>query len=80
MYNEICVRRLRYVLVKDISRLEWLFLTCDNYWIIRRLVGDGDHPFAIDQYWGFHQALSRIPWGYSISYQVRLCRVQYRMP
>jgi hypothetical protein len=25
--------------------MEWLFLTCHNYWIMCRLVRDNDHPF-----------------------------------
>jgi hypothetical protein len=25
--------------------MEWLFLTCHNYWIVCRLVKDDDHPF-----------------------------------
>lgn len=25
--------------------MEWLFLTCHNYWIVCRLVRDNDHPF-----------------------------------
>jgi hypothetical protein len=25
--------------------MEWLFLTCHNYWIVCRLVRDDDHPF-----------------------------------
>jgi len=25
--------------------MEWLFLSCHNYWIVYRLVKDDDHPF-----------------------------------
>ena len=25
--------------------MEWLFITCHNYWIVCRLVRDGHHPF-----------------------------------
>ena len=25
--------------------MEWLFLTCHNYWIVCRLVSDDNHPF-----------------------------------
>src|ERR1700692_3251703 len=25
--------------------MEWLFLSCHNYWIVCRLVKDDDHPF-----------------------------------
>jgi hypothetical protein len=25
--------------------MEWLFLSCHNYWIVCRLVRDGDHPY-----------------------------------
>ena len=25
--------------------MEWLFLTCHNYWIVCRLVRDDDHPY-----------------------------------
>ena len=25
--------------------MEWLFLTCHNYWIVCRLVRDDEHPF-----------------------------------
>ncbi|KAM6496456.1 hypothetical protein JOM56_009162 [Amanita muscaria] len=28
-----------------LRQMEWLFLTCHNYWIVCRLVRDDDHPF-----------------------------------
>ena len=27
--------------------MEWLFLTCHNYWIVCRLVRDDDHPYLV---------------------------------
>lgn len=27
--------------------MEWLFLTCHNYWIVCHLVRDDDHPFLV---------------------------------
>src|ERR1700728_733577 len=26
-------------------RLEWMFITCHNYWIVCRLVKDAQHPY-----------------------------------
>ena len=28
-----------------LRKMEWLFLTCHNYWIVCRLVGDDDNPY-----------------------------------
>jgi hypothetical protein len=28
-----------------LRQMEWLFITCHNYWIVCRLVRDDDHPF-----------------------------------
>ena len=27
--------------------MEWLFLSCNNYWIVCRLVRDDDHPYLV---------------------------------
>ncbi|KAF5379222.1 hypothetical protein D9615_005925 [Tricholomella constricta] len=41
------VRRIlaKAALYLGLRRMEWLFLTCHNYWIVCRLVRDDDHPF-----------------------------------
>ncbi|KIM80579.1 hypothetical protein PILCRDRAFT_73114 [Piloderma croceum F 1598] len=30
-----------------LRKMEWLFLTCHNYWIVCRLVRDDDHPYLV---------------------------------
>jgi hypothetical protein len=30
-----------------LRHMEWLFLTCHNYWIVFRLVSDNDHPHLV---------------------------------
>ena len=32
-------------MILGLRRMEWLFITCHNYWIVCRLVRDDHHPF-----------------------------------
>ncbi|KAI9465415.1 hypothetical protein BJY52DRAFT_1202193 [Lactarius psammicola] len=45
--NQTLVRKLllKAALHLGLRKMEWLFFTCHNYWIVCRLVSGGDNPF-----------------------------------
>jgi hypothetical protein len=41
----VLTKHMQSALYLGLRQMEWLFLSCHNYWIVCRLVKDDDHPF-----------------------------------
>ena len=45
-YNRLAFKKyIQAAFILGLRRMEWLFITCHNYWIVCRLVRDDHHPF-----------------------------------
>ena len=44
-YNICFTVYMQAALYLGLRQMEWLFLSCHNYWIVCRLVRDDDHPY-----------------------------------